>query len=1140
METLYVQSGNWIVADSAFESDIRCWGLDKDSNPNCLIIKGFPLFFYLQLPKKTNKGREIAWNKSKVYSFMERVNFFLGENKPVSFSLEYNNELYYYQGNNRHPMVLMVFSNMPSMKSAMYFFNKPVNITNLYLGYVKCDVWHYEVSSARKLLSLKNLAWTQWFTCEGSLVPLEEKITTIEREYEVNWNSIVGIPKEETVMWITHPCILSVDIECYSDTRGMPDEKNHKHVAYMISCVKKRYKKEGTYERYGIVIGECDTIPQEKLENNTIIRVNDEIELGEAFQKVVYLTDPDIFVGHNIFNFDYAYLDFRFKRKLKTWPCMGRLIGQTSSITTVELKTNQHGYQSAKILNMEGRISLDLLPIMSKDHKLDKYTLDFISKKFIGKTKHDVKPQEMFAIYEEVVKATKEYKAYVNNPEAYCRETIRNNLMQARSKMGKVMEYCIQDSELVIELLEKLSIWESVTEMAGVVGQNIEDLYIKGQRTRCLSMLYDIATKNNYVMTKRNDETKAYSYVGGYVAPTIPGLEEDVLCMDFASLYPSIMEAYNICFTTLVRDDSVPDSECNVVGFKQKERIHTDDRKAPKFYDPLEDSDDEEEEEEPKKKSVKKSDILYEKKEYKFRFYKHKKGLLPKLVNRLIGERRAVIKIMDNTKANIKVLENKEIIILLLDAILAGEKIATLEESKAMLKKLEHVNVTPSAEEISEAKKRIYCANLLTPGYIAKEEYEEGIAVWYTEMNLDMLKKRREILKEEFFGKNIKEYIYSLKASCISLQARQLALKIAANSLYGFLGMNMEDIGFTLMEAAMSITAKGRELIKDVAKHIKTKYDGVLIAGDTDSVMVKLPTNLVSCSKDCWYWGTKIAEDFNGIEVGGTDCDGNVWPEGRASMYPPPIKLTFEKAMLFLTFCKKRYASYFIGKDGNFKTEAILDIQGNVVGVKKFLYTRGIVLAGRGNCELIKTVYEKILSIILDKGSFLDAITYLVSILKDLVTGKIDHNKLIMTRKVGANYISENAAMKLFSEHLRAQGIKINPGDRVSFLFILDPAEKHVGNRMRLIEKYEEMLENKTENEMVEQIDYMHYIEKVLQNPINQLLYTGFKKLIDASFNTYSYDGKTMEKPVTLLSRMIQHNVNIDILPIAVASILKQ
>jgi DNA polymerase elongation subunit (family B) len=196
---------------------------------------------------------------------------------------------------------------------------------------------------------------------------------------------------------------------------------------------------------------------------------------------------------------------------------------------------------------------------------LDKYDLNTVCKKFIGRAKHDIKAPEMFTIYEDI-RRTKQ-ALLISQDEA---TQVAYN--KALADMTRVMEYCIQDSELVIELMEKLNIWVSLVEMSNIVGTSIVELSTRGQQIRCVSQIYDLAAQEGYVLNKRIQ--KGFKYTGGAVHEPISGLHENVICLDFASLYPSIIRAYNICFTTLVSPEmmhSVPDEDCNIIEFDQEE-----------------------------------------------------------------------------------------------------------------------------------------------------------------------------------------------------------------------------------------------------------------------------------------------------------------------------------------------------------------------------------------------------------------------------------------------------------------------------------------------------------------------------------------------------------------------------------------
>ena len=63
---------------------------------------------------------------------------------------------------------------------------------------------------------------------------------------------------------------------------------------------------------------------------------------------------------------------------------------------------------------------------------------------------------------------------------------------------------------------------------------------------------------------------------------------------------------------------------------------------------------------------------------------------------------------------------------------------------------------------------------------------------------------------------------------------KQLALKICANSVYGFCGARTGSVPCVFVSGA--VTAYGREMIDNTADFVKKHYDGETVYGDTDSV----------------------------------------------------------------------------------------------------------------------------------------------------------------------------------------------------------------------------------------------------------------------------------------------------------------
>lgn len=751
-DTCCVHAYDWTVEDAASDEGhvvVRAWCLNRDSEPVLVRIEDFPAYCFVELPMYVNMNL-YTWNETRASRFFSVLQEKLGNRKATRGIFKMLKKIYYYRGGRTFPMLMLTFNTLEAMNHCVRVLNDVIKTEEW--GVVKCNVWESEISIHRKLLTIRKIRYGQWFTFNGFKVPEDQRISTVVNEYIVGYADLEPVPLTDTMEWITHPRMLAFDIECYSSNhRGFPDKYNALHDAFMISCIYQRLGHPETRKRYGIIYGDCEDIPREKLENLEIFRVGSEEAMVEKLGELVMELDPEIFAGYNI-SFDIGYLDARLKRFMLKWPVMGRLIGRRSFTTSSSWRSGAYGHNSVILLRMEGRINMDLYSIVRRgQRRLDMYNLDTVAKVFLGRGKHDVKAITMFQVYEGMKGTLEALYTYLQSHDDIsltldgAREflstrcighslwsnleitnieelrRLRDDHAYWRRRMREVMEYCIRDSELVIDLAEELNVWIGHVEMSSIVGTTIVDLYTRGQQIRCHSLLYNLAANEGYVLDKR--VTSGFKFSGGHVEEPIIGIHDNIVCLDFASLYPSIIQAFNICFTTLIPPpnevaNDIPDEDCHVVEFDQEEplnqpeqetRVATEDGDSPDEEDILEETGG------PARTVTR---------HYSFRFYKKTLGLLPRLVRDLVAERRLTIRQRDEAKRN-------------------GQTMTVL------------------------------------------------------------------ILEE-----------------------RQLALKVTANSFFGFLGIRNGG-KMPLLEGAMSITAKGRELLGAVKKHLADKYGARVVYGDS-------------------------------------------------------------------------------------------------------------------------------------------------------------------------------------------------------------------------------------------------------------------------------------------------------------------
>jgi len=295
-----------------------------------------------------------------------------------------------------------------------------------------------------------------------------------------------------------------------------------------------------------ITLGTCEDIPGAVVEP-----CEDELEMLQKFRDLIVKLDPDVMTGYNILGFDMAYLYERSKELgfMSQFMKIGRFREVSCDFKEKVLSSSALGDNILKYIDMHGRIIIDIMKVVQRDHKLDSYKLDHVANHFMHMNKHDVSPKEIFSLQK-----------------------------GSAADRRKIAEYCIQDCALCNRLIMKLEILANNIGMSNVCSVPLSYIFMRGQGIKIFSLVSKQCREDNMCIPSLSkpfskdeaqqeaDEEDDSGYEGAIVLEPKTGiyLDDPVSVLDYASLYPSSMISENLSHDCIVLDpayDNLPGME---------------------------------------------------------------------------------------------------------------------------------------------------------------------------------------------------------------------------------------------------------------------------------------------------------------------------------------------------------------------------------------------------------------------------------------------------------------------------------------------------------------------------------------------------------------------------------------------------
>jgi DNA polymerase delta subunit 1 len=368
------------------------------------------------------------------------------------------------------------------------------------------------------------MSWVEAPAKSYKLIPQNLRHSNCQIEAEVSYRDLIAHEPKGAWAKMAPLRILSFDIECAGRKGVFPEAQMDPVI--QIANVVTRYGEKKPFIRNVFCLDQTSTIV-----NTQIYEFDREEKMLRKWRDFLEEVDPDLIIGYNICNFDFPYLLERAKHlKVADFDQWTRLKSVRSVAKETNFSSKQMGSRDTKATNTNGRLQLDLLQLVQRDHQLRSYTLNSVCAQFLGEQKEDVHHTMITELF--------------------------NGTPETRRRLAV---YCLKDAYLPQRLMDKLSCLENYTEMARVTGVPFNYLLARGQQVKFVSQLFRKALEQKLVIPNLKSEGNSDEQYEGatVIEPTRGYYDVPVATLDFASLYPSIIQAHNLCYTTLAKKSTV-------------------------------------------------------------------------------------------------------------------------------------------------------------------------------------------------------------------------------------------------------------------------------------------------------------------------------------------------------------------------------------------------------------------------------------------------------------------------------------------------------------------------------------------------------------------------------------------------------
>lgn len=560
---------------------IRIFGVTEDGNSVCADITGFYPYFYVDMVENYNETVFVQSISDVILSTSRFRNYASRELGGVIKSVEIVMKecILNFKNNEKKPYLKITVRDPSFISTLKNAFENGFPCQSL--GFLQLQCYEANIPFVLRFMIDKDIVGCGWLSIDQTSNSFEEltefsnfnrkravyeepkiawrnekdeKQTSCQIELSLDQSMLKVLGFSNTYTKIAPVRVFSFDIEC-KGRKGhfpVPDIDPVIQIATVIQEIGSKdpiVKNIFTWRPSGVIPGA------------QIYVCKNERDMLSKWKDFVQISDPDCFTGYNIDNFDWYYLFERAKElRVRDFVDLGRTFGKPSKINYATFTSGAFGTTETRCADTNGRHQFDMFSFFRRNYKLRSFTLNAVSGHFLGDQKDDLHYSQISVLFD-----------------------------GEDSDRRRLASYCLKDADLPLKLMNKTMSFISNAEMSRVTGVPFNYLTERGQTIKVISKLLrtsklediiiptlkrvgdsaasaasstastfgffdpDAERGDGFGKKKKKKAEKDVCFEGATVLEPIKGFySKPIATLDFASLYPSIIQAHNLCYTTLI------------------------------------------------------------------------------------------------------------------------------------------------------------------------------------------------------------------------------------------------------------------------------------------------------------------------------------------------------------------------------------------------------------------------------------------------------------------------------------------------------------------------------------------------------------------------------------------------------------